>query len=135
MLQSCCILLLLLGFNGWKLAHAYPRIANHLILVFQFLDLPLELPDLNVLKLQLTLNVIHLFLFGASEAHFHVLLRSLRGIVIPSASKHAYEAELLSEFMNILAEDVDLLEKHDILLHNPGVLLLVHILIFLKHLP
>jgi len=37
--------------------------------------------------------------------------------------------------MDILAEDVDLLEKHDILLHYPGVFLLVHILIFLKHLP
>jgi hypothetical protein len=37
--------------------------------------------------------------------------------------------------MDILAEDIDLLEKHDILLHDPGVLLLVHILILLKHLP
>ena len=99
------------------------------------MDLPLELPNLNVLKLQLTLNVIHMFLFGASQAHFHVLLRSLCGIVIPSASKHAYETKLLSEFMDILAEDVDLLEKHDILLHDSGVLLLVYILIFLKHLP
>ena len=99
------------------------------------MDLSLELPDLNVLKLQLTLNVIHVFLLGASKAHFHVLLRSLRGVVIPSASKHAYEAELLSQLMDILAEDIDLLEKHDILLHDPGVLLLVHILILLKHLP
>jgi hypothetical protein len=60
-----------------------------------------------------------MFLFGASEAHFHILLRSLRGVVVPSASKHAYETKLLSEFMNILAEDVDLLEKHDIFLHDP----------------
>ena len=99
------------------------------------MDLPLELPYLDILKLQLTLNVIHMFLIGTSKAHFHVLLRSLSGVVFPSASKHAYEAELLSEFMDILAEDIDLLEKHDILLHDPGVLLLVHILILLKHLP
>jgi len=37
--------------------------------------------------------------------------------------------------MHILPEDVDLLQEHDILLHDSSVLLLVHILVLLQHLP
>lgn len=37
--------------------------------------------------------------------------------------------------MHILPEYVDFLEEHDILLHDPRVLLLVHILVLLEHLP
>lgn len=36
--------------------------------------------------------------------------------------------------MHILSKYVDLLEKHDIFLHDPGVLLLVHVLVLLQHL-
>lgn len=37
--------------------------------------------------------------------------------------------------MHILPENVDLLQEHDILLHDPSVFLLVHILVLLQHLP
>ena len=61
-LQSRCILLLLLSFNRWQLAHPDSLVAKHLILLFELLDLPLKLPDLDVLKLELTVDVIHVLL-------------------------------------------------------------------------
>jgi hypothetical protein len=36
--------------------------------------------------------------------------------------------------MNVFAEDIDFLEKHNVFLHDARVLLLVHILVLLEHL-
>jgi hypothetical protein len=40
----------------------------------------------------------------------------------------------LAELMNVFAEDIDFLEKHNVFLHDARVLLLVHILVLLEHL-
>lgn len=50
-------LLLLVPFDGRQLADSWPLSADHLVLLLDFLDLPLQFADLYVLHLELLLDV------------------------------------------------------------------------------
>ena len=78
LLVMLLMMLLLIVLDRWQLAHSRSLRAQHLILLLELLDLSLELSNLDVLQLQLTMDLVHgLLLSAVIKVHLVLLLRAL----------------------------------------------------------
>jgi hypothetical protein len=74
------LVLLLMVVNRRELAHSWSLGTQHLVLLFELLDLTLQFAYLDVLQLQLSLNLTHrLFLAG------HIMTRALSRVIVGSS--------------------------------------------------
>jgi hypothetical protein len=71
------MVLLLIVVEWRQFANARPLRTDHLILLLYILDLTLELANLDVLQLQLSLQLTHLLFFTSATSHVVILVRTL----------------------------------------------------------
>lgn len=110
------LLVLVVLVKWWQVSHVHLLLAEHLIALFVFLDLPSELLDLDILHLKFSLEVS---------------LEVVRSIVL---QHHLILLDLLSKVVHLLLLVVDLLEQLYVFVHDLGILLFVVLLILLEHL-